>query len=662
MVAQANHCVCKTHVHGSGAGLTRSVAFLVTACVSSPPASRCALSLCSAMAMLDPAVISAIAQAVTVAMQASKESGGRAHHNALGGPPEWDSARDESAFMEWHVKVKAWLTNQDDRALRWLNTARDADVVLETDDLDVANFSTDAERHACKKFNGLLYNLLVTKLKGEAFNIVSSVRDASGLEAWRLLMRRYEPRTPGTKRALLKTLFNMKAAKKIEEIEKNLLRVEEIFARYEVMSKAAIPEDIKTVIMTELCTPELKEYLEFNNKDYDYKETREAVMSYVERKRKDPLTAMEVGNHECDHAWWGDIETDYQYPENDFPYHDMDQYVNELNYNGYKGKGKGWSSKGKGKGPSKGMGKNGFFVKGGGKDKGKGKGKKGSFQGECHWCGKWGHTASRCPDKDEYMEWVRRTNALGKGGSINSQLETNHIHTQADGETPWKAVGSPVAMLEAEHRYVDIGTMDKHFPKLSNRFSALSVEEVDEHEPMKVMVPKPYKVKEAIAADPCNHRRPRRRWTKLEVGAIGKVTEISHVIPADHMELTIDSGAGENVMPEHMAPYTPVQQSKEAGVLYTAANGDTMPNRGCKRVKITTQEGQLRTMNMQVTDVNRALMSVAKICDAGHTVTFTTDGGVIRNNQSGEETKFRRENNVYRMTVKLNETGFTRQG
>ena len=79
-------------------------------------------------------------------------------------------------------------------------------------------------------------------------------------------------------------------------------------------------------------------------------------------------------------------------------------------------------------------------------------------------------------------------------------------------------------------------------------------------------------------------------------------------------------------------------------------------------MKVTTREGQLRTMNMQVTDVNRALMSVAKICDAGHTVTFTHDGGVIRNNQSGEETKFRRENNVYRMTVKLNERGFASQG
>ena len=611
------------------------------------------------MAMLDPAMITAIAQAVTVAMQATNGGGNRGNHQALGGPPEWDSGREEAAFTEWHVKGKAWLTNQDERALRWLNTARDSDSLLETDDLDVANFPTDAERNACKRFNGLLYNLLVTKLKGEAFNIVSSVRDACGLEAWRLLMRRYEPRTPGTKRALLKSLFTMRPAKKIEEIEKNILRVEEIYARYEIMSKAAIPEDIKTVIMTELCTPELKEYLEFNTKDYEYKDTREAIMSYVERKRKDPLTAMEVGNHECDTLWGCDCENDYQY-------YDGEECYNELNYSGYsmKGKGKSWAPKGKGKGPVKGGGKGLTFQKGGGKDKGKGKGKKGGFQGECHWCGQWGHTASRCPDKDEYMEWVRRSNNLGKGGSMTHQPTAQHVHNITEAELPWKTVGSPVATLEMEHRYVDIGTMDTHFPKLSNKFSVLAQDDVDEDEPMKVQVKTPVREDRAIAAEQGNQRKPRRRWSKLELGAIGihKTMEISHVTPEDQMELTIDSGAGENVMPEYMAPHTPMQQSKEAGVMYTAANGEMMPNRGCKRVKVTTREGQLRTMNMQVTDVNRALMSVAKICDAGHTVTFTTEGGVIRNNQSGEETKFRRENNVYRMTVKLNELGFTRQG
>ena len=87
-----------------------------------------------------------------------------------------------------------------------------------------------------------------------------------------------------------------------------------------------------------------------------------------------------------------------------------------------------------------------------------------------------------------------------------------------------------------------------------------------------------------------------------------------------------------------------------------------MPNKGQKVVRVKTDEGQLKAMNMQITDVNRALMSVARICDAGHTVVFKSDGGIIRHNNTGEETKFRRENNVYRMTVKLQKPDFARQG
>ena len=90
----------------------------------------------------------------------------------------------------------------------WLKTATGMEVTVETKDLDTQEFAMT--RMDCKKFNTLLYNILITKLKGEAFNIVSSVHDGCGLKAWRLLMKRYEPGTPATKRALLKTIFNKK--------------------------------------------------------------------------------------------------------------------------------------------------------------------------------------------------------------------------------------------------------------------------------------------------------------------------------------------------------------------------------------------------------------------------------------------------------------------
>ena len=44
--------------------------------------------------------------------------------------------------------------------------------------------------------------------------------------------------------------------------------------------------------------------------------------------------------------------------------------------------------------------------------KGKGKGKGVAFEGECSWCGVWGHMARNCWKKDKYMDEVR---AKGKG-------------------------------------------------------------------------------------------------------------------------------------------------------------------------------------------------------------------------------------------------------
>ena len=42
------------------------------------------------------------------------------------------------------------------------------------------------------------------------------------------------------------------------------------------------------------------------------------------------------------------------------------------------------------------------------------------------------------------------------------------------------------------------------------------------------------------------------------------------------------------------------------------------------------------------TDVKKPLMSVARICDAGHEVVFQSGGGHIKHTRSGQITKFNR--------------------
>ena len=57
-------------------------------------------------------------------------------------------------------------------------------------------------------FGNRLRAILRSCAEEDPVNICCSVADGNGLKAMRLLMMRYEPRTPGTKRALLKAVIN----------------------------------------------------------------------------------------------------------------------------------------------------------------------------------------------------------------------------------------------------------------------------------------------------------------------------------------------------------------------------------------------------------------------------------------------------------------------
>ena len=123
-----------------------------------------------------------ISEAMSQVIQETKRDPpvkGHIDHRSIGGPPEWDSS-NETQFTEWQIKVQAWLVNQDARAIAWLKRATIATAPVETESIDLEDFDTDQEREDCKKFNTLLFNILITKLKGEAFSLVSSVKDGSG--------------------------------------------------------------------------------------------------------------------------------------------------------------------------------------------------------------------------------------------------------------------------------------------------------------------------------------------------------------------------------------------------------------------------------------------------------------------------------------------------
>ena len=204
------------------------------------------------------------------------------------------------------------------------------------------------------------------------------------------------------------------------------------------------------------------------------------------------------------------------------------------------------------------------------------------------WCGEFGHSQSRCREKDKYMEGVREKGG-GKGGAAWNIEEAEEDKSRRDlsalEETSWRTLCS--VEKEAQSYYGNEWTVVK------GRGKAKKVKEVYG---METKRPK------EINGMEDNRRK---------------------------LVLTIDSGASENVIGHSVVPGCPTRPSagSRAGVSYVAANGMQMPNRGEKRVRVRTKEGCCCELKMQVTDVRKPLMSVSKICDAGHRVTFWSTGG-----------------------------------
>ena len=152
-----------------------------------------------------------------------------------------------------------------------------------------------------RAFPRKLYSILSETCKGEPYRMAESPGFGQGSEAWRILLRRYASKAPGTKRALLQALLTMQPANSVESFGQLLLNLQEMFRRYDGMAENQMPEDIRCPMLVACCPKDLKEYFDMSSENFVCSDLRVKANTWMERKcdqQLKNLQQLESHNHQ----------------------------------------------------------------------------------------------------------------------------------------------------------------------------------------------------------------------------------------------------------------------------------------------------------------------------------------------------------------------------
>ena len=97
------------------------------------------------------------------------------------------------------------------------------------------------------------------------------------------------------------------------------------------------------------------------------------------------------------------------------------------------------------------------------------------------------------------------------------------------------------------------------------------------------------------------------------------------------MTITLDSGASDNVLPSGWLPNIPIKPSPGSvkGQFWLAANGSKVYNEGSKTVHLRIVSGRRLTVEFQVAAVTKPLLSAGRVTQKGNLLTMGPEGGKI---------------------------------
>ena len=498
----------------------------------------------------------------------------------------------------------------------------------------------------------MLYRFLKRFTGTEARRIVMGVSDDNGWEAWRKLNQQFEPGSVTREAQVLAKYTNMvnRKAKTPKETKALMIELNERAKRVEEVTGRPVEARHAMSVIAGILDPETSKHTaQYQGLKSDVETLKRKVMEFTNLVTNYADDKMDIGRIEQ----WADEEV-----QDDVDVEEYEQLgaVNDQCHRcgGYghfardcatKGKGK---SKGKGKGPlGKGgaPSKGGPFGKGGQKgDKGKGKGGKGHSMapaapqyGVCWTCGG-SHFARDCPQGGA-------PNSKGAGkGEVRTLSSVKEVATMIRTHNRFNALSS---VDEDEERGGDEVREASHQPRQNETQQKL------------IDATRKKSYAEVVAAEKVGRLppgQPHRRWRGTLGSLIEVVPECVSAVEEqewEEIELAVDSGATETVIGEDMLKNIDLKQGEayKRGVQYEVASGELIPNLGEKKFMGICEGGEERMMTAQVCDVNKALLSVKRMVQAGNRVVFEPQGGYVEDTKTGDKIYMRDSGGMYMLKM-----------
>lgn len=542
----------------------------------------------------------------------------------------------EEEWRQWQEDVMDYFDNVNPGMRKFL-----MEVEAQVDPISDKWIEDKVQEHGTKVAGDKVqvWRALKNLTDGEARKVVNSVRSEDGFRAWQKLHMRFGPSLASQQGVVLMELSGMvsKPAKTPAETRALITEMERRVKRVEDITGEEIGEGHAKSVLVGILDPTTRQHtaMHHGNKS-TYEQLKKIVLEFVNNVARKDDSAMQVGRVSAD----DDGDTKHEGTEHEEDYlaavGGWQQCYKCLGYGhlarecpskgkgkggeagapgGYgKAKGKGWAEMPKGKG------------KGGDKGSGKGKGKKGPMYGSCWTCGG-NHFAADCPTKGG-----------GKGGKgINAMEE--HWYSDENHQPSVRVLSHLKTVNKTQDKGDDEaqGWTLVDFVKNKKRQGQAKQDRRRRKDILEGQASKSesgqLRIFQTIEPEGVNAVKGAGQWEEIE--------------------MAVDSGASETVIGEDMLQGVETKEgpASRRGVQYEVANGVRIPNLGEKTFKGHTEEGFQRNLKAQVCEVNKALLSVNKMVQAGNRVVFDNTGSYIEDKFTHEKIWLEEKGGMYMLRM-----------